>query len=203
MDIQDLEKILSPARLRAFRNGDHDPARIISIYERNILFGARYFVAVHFLEVSLRNEINGILSRNLGAGWFNRKGALRHPQTVQLKDAIERLRKKGKAPAKPDDIVAELSLGFWVGLLNKGYEKDQQYWRRYLYRGFAHRPARHDRKELFARFDSIRHFRNRVFHQERIMHNKPIHKLNECVQAIGWINREAMTWVSNILERMP
>ncbi len=35
------------------------------------------------------------------------------------------------------------------------------------------------------------------------MHNKPVHKLNECVQAIGWINREAMTWVSNILERMP
>ena len=203
MDFDEVLKILSPPRLRPYLRQTADHMQALATYEENLLFCTRYFVAVHFLEVTLRNEINGILGANIGPDWFLRQDALIHPQTRQLEDARKRLRKQGKRQPSPDDILAELSLGFWVGILNAGYERDQQYWRKHLHKGFRHRPQGYDRKQLFHRFDDIRHFRNRVFHHDRILHKNPARKLSECLEAIGWINPDAQRWAGDILERMP
>ena len=203
MDLSELIKILSPARFRPYLRQTANHLQAVAAYEENLLFCTRYFIAVHFLEITLRNEINGILSANLGPDWFLRQDALIYPQIQQLEDSRKRLRKQGKKQPSPDDIVAELPLGFWVGILNAGYEKQQQYWRKYLYKGFGHRPKGHERKQLFNRYDDIRHFRNRVFHHDRILHKTPARKLSECLEAIGWIDMNAQRWAQDLLDRIP
>ncbi len=199
----DITRILSAARFAPYQRHTPDLTAAIAAYEENLLFCTRYFVAVHFLEVALRNEINGILSNGIGPGWFLHDNALNHPHDHQLEDARDRMKKQGKRSPSPDDIVAMLPLGFWVGILRADYEKEQQYWRKYLHKGFRHRPAKFDRKKLFNRYDDIRHFRNRVFHHDRILHLDPACKLSECLEAIGWINPTAQRWAQDILKRMP
>ena len=203
MDLSELIKILSPARFRPYLRQTANHLQAVAAYEENLLFCTRYFVAVHFLEVVLRNEINGILGNGIGPDWFVHDNALNHPHDRQLADALERLKKQGKRSPSPDDIVARLLLGFWVGILRADYEKEQQYWRKYLHKGFCHRPAKFDRKKLFNRYDDIRHFRNRVFHHDRILHLDPARKLSECLEAIGWINPAAQCWAEDILKQLP
>ena len=196
----DIIRILSAARFAPYQRHTPDLTAAIAAYEKNLLFCTRYFVAVHFLEVALRNEINGILSNSIGPDWFLHDNALNHPHDRQLEDALERLKKQGKPSPSPDDIVARLPLGFWVGILRADYEKEQQYWRKYLYKGFKYRPTGYDRKQLFNRYDDIRHFRNRVFHHDRVLHHNPIIKIKECLEATGWINPSAQLWAEKILK---
>ncbi len=198
-----LEYFLSAARWKAFRKNCDSVDSACSLYEQNVRFCARYYITVHFFEITLRNEINARLCQGIGERWFEQPGALIFPQTRQLNDAVQRLKKQGKRIIYSDDVVSELTLGFWVGILRKNYEQKQQYWRKFLYCGFSGRPAGYGRKELFNRFDSIRHFRNRVFHHERIVHQHPEEKLRECLDALGWINQGAYEWAVEILSKMP
>ncbi len=200
----DIIRILSAARFAPYQRHTPDLTDAIAAYEENLLFCTRYFVAVHFLEVALRNEINGILrlrthklrgaslaqnrqlamdyrdfapdpsgdifassrwlftlgnsfgyslraksqryfakmplastpfmgpepNNSIGPGWFLREDALNTPHDRQLEDARDRLKKQGKRAPSPDDMVAKLPLGFWVGILRADYEKKQQYWRK-------------------------------------------------------------------------
>lgn len=126
----DIIRILSAARFAPYQRHTPDLTDAIAAYEENLLFCTRYFVAIHFLEVALRNEINGILGNSVGPGWFLREDALKYPHDRQLEDARDRLKKQGKRAPSPDDMVAKLPLGFWVGILRADYEKKQQYWRK-------------------------------------------------------------------------
>ncbi len=156
----------------------------------------------HFLEVALRNEIDRLLSGALGHGWFTYGNALLHVQQKQLQTAIKQLQKKRK-PILSEYILTELPFGFWVGLLSGGYEKQQQYWRRYLHKGFVHRPSGYERKQLHARYNELRDFRNRIAHHERILHHDPERKLCECLEATGWISPAMRNWAQRLLDRMP
>ena len=203
MDVDEILKILGPARFRPYLRQTSDHLQAVTAYEENLLFCTRYFVAAHFLEIALRNEINGLLSKRLDPFWFAQRNALNYPQDRQFIDALKRLWKQGKQSPSPDDIIAELPLGFWVGILRADYDYTQEYWRKYLHKGFRYRPAGYERKQLFNRYDDIRHFRNRVFHHDRILHLDPARKLSECLEAIGWINPNAQRWAQDILKRMP
>jgi hypothetical protein len=64
----------------------------------------------------------------------------------------------------PDHVVAELSFGFWVSLLSKGY--DQSLWVPFLHQAFPnyHGP----RRQLHDWLYSVVLLRNRVMHHEHI-----------------------------------
>lgn len=65
-----------------------------------------------------------------------------------------------------DDIVAELSFGFWVSLTSKTY--DRSLWVPYLHRAFP--LYRGPRGRLHYDLQTMRLFRNRIMHHEPIHH---------------------------------
>ncbi len=89
------------------------------------------------------------------------------------------------------------------GLLSKKYEYRHQYWRRCLHRCFPHKPKTAERSQLHDRLNALRHFRNRVAHQERIFHRAPEQKIMQALEVVGWINPAMQHWVQQLLERMP
>ena len=98
----------------------------------------------------------------------------------------------------PSKIIAELTLGFWVSLLNAEYElilwKD-------LRRAFPYLPKKdRQRKTVSAPLNRFRAFRNRVFHNESICWNmhrvQEIH--NELLLLLGWINKDLPILLQNI-----
>ena len=94
----------------------------------------------------------------------------------------------------PSKVVAELTLGFWVSLLNSEYER--LLWKD-LRRAFPFLPKRErQRKNVSAPLNQFRTLRNRVFHNESICWNlcrvEEIHR--EMVTMMGWINKDVPGW---------
>ena len=100
--------------------------------------------------------------------------------------------------ATPSKIIAELTLGFWVSLLNAEYERIL--WKD-LRRAFPYMPKKDkQRKNILAPLNRFRTFRNRVFHNESICWNLDhvvgMHK--EFVTLLGWINKDLPAWLNEI-----
>ncbi len=99
-------------------------------------------------------------------------------------------------------MVAELTFGFWITLLDRRYER--VLWPRLLRSAFPHMPAAiRQRQTLSKRFDDIRKLRNRVFHHEPIL-NRPnlIQEHAAIIDAIGWIS-PAMKEMTKAIDRFP
>lgn len=101
-------------------------------------------------------------------------------------------------PLPPSKIIAELTLGFWVSLLNSEYER--LLWKD-LRRAFPFMPKKdRQRKNISAPLNTFRTFRNRVFHNESICWNidrvEEIHQ--EMITVLGWMNKDVPVWLEQV-----
>ena len=200
-DLRVLRELFSPARLAPYEEIGRSINKVKELYETDILKGLRFMLVMHFLEIAMRNDMDKAMRSLSGPLWFLREGALLPEQTRHVVQAQESLRWQNK-PAIHDNYIAELPLGFWVGLLARKYEGQHHYWRRCLHECFAHRPRRVQRQELYKKLDTLRRFRNRVAHHERIMHRRPGQKLQSALQALGWLSPELRAWARQLVNRI-
>lgn len=143
------------------------------------------------LEVTLRNSLYcsiSIYKRRDNPDWLDENSRwLLQKERDDIATAKSNLRRMNK-PATQAQLVAELSLGFWTGLLRGDYE--QNLWPRLVVHTFPEFPAnRRPRQALAKRFTDIRHLRNRVFHHEPIWNRSALNAEYEAlIEAIGWLN---------------
>lgn len=104
-------------------------------------------------------------------------------------------------------VIAELTLGFWVRLMNAEYERIL--WKP-LRKAFPYiDKSERQRNKISAPLNKIRDFRNRVFHHEPISWR--LDKLEEThdriIMVMGWINKDlpelakSIDRVPNVLEK--
>ena len=98
----------------------------------------------------------------------------------------------------PDKIVAELTFGFWVTLLNSEYELTL--WKS-LRLAFPYMPKKdRKRKNVSSPCNALRKLRNRVFHHESICWDLDyildIH--SRLVQVLGWMNQDMPEWLEGV-----
>ena len=98
----------------------------------------------------------------------------------------------------PDKIVAELTFGFWVTLLNSEYELT-------LWKGlrlaFPYMPKKdRKRRNVSSPCNALRKLRNRVFHHEAICWDldyiMDIH--SRLVMVLGWMNADMPAWLDEV-----
>lgn len=110
------------------------------------------------------------------------------------RQTVERARSRvaASAPSKviPGKVIAELTFGFWTYLVSDLHEK--RIWVPYLHRAF---PDGTNRKKLNATLTSLRDFRNRVAHHEKILAN-PEAKRRQLVSIAKLISPELHTHIS-------
>jgi hypothetical protein len=131
----------------------------------NIGISAAFYTPLHCLEVALRNAMHRQLTATFGrTDWWKvaplDKGGLRR---------VEETYSKLSGPARPlkdDDVVAQLSFGFWVSLVNGTYHR--RLWIPCLHRAFPHYKG--SQKSLRANLHPILELRNRIMHYEPIHH---------------------------------
>ena len=202
IDIQLLRNHFSSARMRPYEAGCSSIEDIGLLYEDNILHGLRFMLVMHFLEIALRNDMYAAMRALLGLHWFQKEDALLESRTNQFARAQTNLRRQGKPPTH-DNFIAELPLGFWVGLLAKKYEYRHQYWRRCLHACFPLRPPGTERGQLHDKLNSLRRFRNKVAHHERIIHHDPKSITESAMEVLGWISPQLREWARQLLDKMP
>ena len=171
---QEAEQALSAARLRAYQGrGEPDTFNAIARYLWNAALCEALYPMLQAFEVALRNAIHDSLSEYYRPEWLLDPHLFRRKEWEAILKAQTSLAQQGKPVANsilnPDDLVAELMLGFWTGLFVHAYDRSVvlPVIRRRL-KGFP--SVMRTRDGLYKRFDRVRFLRNRVAHHEAIWH---------------------------------
>ena len=198
---QFFEKVFSTKRMeRYFNLYPGDEARAVLHYRCDLELAEAFYTSLSVFEVTLRNALCRELETMTGRpDWYAVFPTT--PGLTRLNYYITQASKQiaGRHESiTPSKIVAELTLGFWVSLLNSEYER--LLWKD-LRRAFPFMPKKErKRKNVSAPLNTFRTFRNRVFHNESICWNlnrvEEIHK--EMTTVMGWINKDVPGWLSHI-----
>ena len=199
MDI--VSEAFSSQRLEKYiRLYDGDEAKVVAHYKANLALAESLYTSLSVFEVTLRNALSKELERMMGRkDWysaFQSNPALKS-LTSEVTVAIRHISQRGEM-VSPDKIVAELTFGFWVTLLNSEYELT-------LWKGlrlaFPHMPKQaRKRNHLSSPCNALRKLRNRVFHHESICWDldyiTDIH--NRLVTVLGWMNSDMPVWLDEV-----
>lgn len=177
---QFFEKVFSNKRMeRYFALYPHDEDKAIKHYQSNIQLTEAFYTSLSVLEVALRNALNRELQTMTNReDWY-----AVFPNIEGLSGLNKYITQASKQIANrheqitPSKIVAELTLGFWVSLLNAEYERIL--WKD-LRRAFPYLPKKERQRKIVSaplnRFRSSRlivscpmyyEFLIPILHQER------------------------------------
>lgn len=192
MDKKFYEKVFSDQRMEKYFREYYTEQLAIEYYHANIKISESLYSILSLFEVALRNSLNRELTDLFGTKeWYERI-----PTTPGLADLngnisiAKRQISKRNETITADKVVAELTLGFWVRLLNSEYELIL--WK-HLRRAFPFMEKRsRKRKNVSAPINKIRDFRNRVFHHEPISWNidRVENLRQQILMVIRWINKD-------------
>ncbi|RFU36488.1 hypothetical protein DZF91_37790 [Actinomadura logoneensis] len=189
---------LDPYLLATSRQAD----AVLRLYAWNVEISAAFYGPLHWLEVSLRNSLHDRLREHHGRDDWWRVAPLLPESRLKVDDARRKARRKvtrdHNRPVTPDDVVAELTFGFWVELLSRA--SDRGFWVPVLHRAFP--GYRGPRRNLHRPFLSMVLFRNRVMHYEPI-HDRPLEKRHATLYwLLGCIDDELVAQARS-LDRVP
>ena len=164
--IRDVLSIPRFAPYLARTNGDVDAA--IRLYKWNVEISAAFYTSLHCLELGLRNAMHDRLRTRFGrADWWV-VAPLSDNGKRTVSSAVEKLVGRSGRRYTADDIVAELSFGFWVSLVSRGAAYDRTLWVPALHRAFPF--YRGKRKPLHDNLLAMVLLRNRIMHHEPVHH---------------------------------
>ena len=118
---------------------------------------------IHLIEVTLRNKIAGAIVERFGTGFFL------YDSPPLGRSELRKLM-LSRSLAHPQDlngVISNLPMGFWLSLLTKRYESTL--WGTALHQIFSS-SIRASRTQIHEEFRRIWLLRNRIAHQELILH---------------------------------
>lgn len=185
-----IEKSISIDRLSHYSNifNTQDKKLLIQKYLLNVELSKSFYFPLQKLEITLRNNIHNILSNQLGSSnWFEQPDFL----TLESYKKMDEAKKNISKEVTSGRIISELSFGFWCALFSKPY--DQKIWNKYTKLIFPNILRKYaTRKVLMNKINSIRKFRNKIFHFDTIIDNKELLLQNhkDILEMIYWLNKD-------------
>ena len=200
-EIDILSVAFSSQRLKKYMHlYGSDETKAVAHYKANLALAESLYTSLSVFEVTLRNALSKELERMTGRkDWYSvfpSNPALKS-LTSEVTIAIRHISQRGEM-VSPDKIIAELTFGFWVTLLNSEYEL-------VLWKGlrlaFPHMPKKdRKRKNVSSPCNALRKLRNRVFHHESICWDldyiTDLH--NRLVMVLGWMNADIPAWLNEV-----
>ena len=199
------EKVFSNERMsKYYIKYGSDWEKAVNHYKLNIQISEAFYPILSIYEVALRNSLNRELTTFFGTTeWY-----LNITSTTGLLNLKTNINNAQKHIANRNEtingskIVAELTMGFWVRLLNAEYERIL--WKP-LRRAFPYlEKNKKQRNKVSAPLNKIRDFRNRVFHHEPIAWNlAKVSETNEMIiEVLEWLNSDLPNFAAEI-NRVP
>jgi len=207
-DYDILEQLISRSRLSTYKKQFHttNPLTITSMYIWNAKLSENFYFLLQNLEVSLRNSIYEAFRQS-----FPNQSFFHLNEANIKKTYIKRLEYhsaacwkmicKVKANLEEENItlsdgkiIAELNFGFWTTLLRQKHYRNKM-WRPILSTAFPYYPFSKsqscDLRHISEKIDTIRLFRNRIFHYEPIFNHDNLHAIHrDMIEVLGWISPE-------------
>lgn len=202
-----LRSLIGEARLgRYLERYNDNEALALRLYMWNLELSSAFWGPLSLLEVALRNRLQTSLRpHSLNGRWL--KSHLCERENGALERALRDLERLGVEAPTDDDLVANLSLGFWVGLTTSGMprNRDLNYetvlWRPYLSTAFPNMPVEPgrypSRRRLHMELDSIRKFRNRIAHHEPVWRSNHRAMLDLIVSVAGYMDADMAAFLES------
>lgn len=194
-----LENFLSSNKLKPYLDAEQDKEKAIELFVYNLNLSSELYKLLNIFELSTRNTFNMFLSRRYGYDWINRNDLLsgNNGKNTKLITDIENVKYNyGNNNANnfnKNDIIANLSLGFWVNLLS--FDNNDKIWQPSLKKIFIG----YDRVIIQEIFRDIKDIRNRIAHQETIF-NKNVNNTKDSILFILKIYSEDLyNWILSIV----
>lgn len=205
-----LVNLFSSNRLSSYKYNINDTDSIaLERYLFNIEVSKSLYPLLSILEISLRNRINQAIENTTQKDWLmkelNSQNILQTGEFNKLQDAKQKLLKKGHKNFTKDDLIAELSLGFWIYLCGRKYKNTLWHKAGFFKTVFADYPN-------FSEFDKLGKIspslqlllklRNRIFHHEIII-NYPygiINCYNDLRRLLGYISKDSLLYLDRICD---
>ncbi|MDK6494015.1 hypothetical protein QP172_09805 [Corynebacterium coyleae] len=162
-----------------------------ALYEWNAAVSAALSEVIHHVEVLLRNSMMQKLEtiHPLAFPWNV------HTDNTVGKVAARLTNKTHQTAPDENDIISQLNLGFWVQLIHSKDFQVAELWNTHLNSVF---PGKSDRKVVGRALEDLRELRNRVSHQDSLLHVDPIVELRKILRLAKWIDPDAATWIESI-----
>jgi hypothetical protein len=92
-----------------------------------------------------------------------------------------------------DQIVAGLSFGFWVGMLQNRY--NPALWSKHLRTAFPDFPRERGRKSLATRAAEIAYLRNLIWHHEPLIKRNISQDFADVMEMLNWLCPAKLKWI--------
>jgi hypothetical protein len=194
---------------RFLKAANHNQKTAFEFYKANVDLSQSFFPLLHHFEVFFRNSIhnhladyfgdnNWIQNQALNSGLFSDKSLSKSHFYLKTK-IIESQNKIKASPISAGQIIADQTLGFWTSLFQIHHFK--------LFKGslmncFKYRESGVGRKQISMQLDSIRYFRNRIYHNEPICFENNKICTNHCLtvqlqiyQTLDWMHPDLRKYI--------
>lgn len=169
--------------------------RALRLYVWNAHVGEAFHLPIQGTEVGLRNRINSALIAEFGPDWWKEERFLRLADRERKQDieaATRRIKNRG-TPLCTAQIVATLSFGFWVGMLQARY--NPELWTKHLRSSFPNLPIDKTRYDLAGEAKRVADLRNRIWHHEPIFRMNLSHEYAAVLTLLHWICPIKEGWI--------
>lgn len=205
-----LEQRLSPPRFSPYLAAAGSHRAAVDLYQWNISASGAVYEALHLVEVVVRNAIHNELEawhakQGLPGSWLTSPPAVltdRAKQDIakareQARKSIEQrcrqLRLAEVPAAGPDDIVAQLSFGFWRFMVARRYTHDL--WLDAMRFAF---PGAQSLQAVEKPLIQLHGLRNRIAHLEPIHTQDLRARRREMLQLVGFIEPRLQSWFTSV-----
>lgn len=202
--------LFSLKRLSSYKYNENDTDTIaLERYLYNIELSKSLYPLLSILEISLRNRINQAIESVIQENWLgkelNQQNILLANEHKKLLEAKQKLLNKGHRNIGKDDLIAELSLGFWIHLCTKRYKTALWHKQNFFRTVFADYPnfSEFDKlSKIFPTLNLMLKLRNRVFHHEIII-NHP-YGINNCYRdlrkLLSYISKDSLLYLDRVCD---
>ncbi|MBD1215027.1 MAG: Abi family protein [Dolichospermum sp.] len=191
-DLKDILLAFSEARMKPYLNATNNSySNAIRIYQINTKLCEALYPSLHTLEISLRNQINTVLSVKYDNDWFtNGKIQLEKYEQETINTAFK------KCNNNLNNLVPELNFGFWKSLINKGFYQNT-IWNPCSKQIFKYaKKSERNINSIKLKIKNIHNLRNRTFHHEPIWNYLNIDIVHSDIHFfINWINPKIGNWL--------
>lgn len=202
-DLQGLPALVGPDRFRTYLDAvGGDAGQAIRLYSWNVEVSAAFWGPVQVIEVVLRNALHEGMGRLFDRSdwWTHPRVGLHHSQSEQVTTAEAKLTRR-RAAYGPGHVVAELTMGFWTGLLGRGHAYEHRFWIPALRHAFPAYSG--NRTDLHRTVESLRLFRNRIAHHEPIFARHLAADHDSILRLAAYIHPDARMWLSSHSRVLP
>lgn len=177
-----------------------DANRALRLYLWNAQIGAAFHLPIQAAEIALRNGANRALSNIYTPNWWecrNLIDILDEERKGDLLLVLRRIKNRG-LELWTGQVVAGLSFGFWVGILDGRY--NPPIWGAQLRVAFPDFPTSRSRKSLHTSVRNVATLRNRISHHEPLVGRDVLKDFSNLMTLLQWLCPPKARWIEKYCE---